>query len=308
MPARINNIRTKIFISALTGALFLITPNKILGQIRINEFSSDTSSDWVEIYNDSDNSVDLSEYSLVDGSTSGNPKSFNCILAAKGWTVTEWSNKLNHDGDIIKLKSGENVTDCVSYGNWTEQFCSEATQVTLAEIKGNEVGARNPDGNGTWIVTTTVTKDGPNGGGQKDSNLGCFMPSPSPAPSPSPSSTPSPSPEPSPSRSPSPTPLPSKSPSPKPSPSSPSIALGTGSLGVVDPSFDPEENLIAELATPEGEVLGETEPATKAGKTKNPYLLSFGLIGLGLALMATTVVVFTKSNHYNKPHDTQGKI
>ncbi|MDZ7586608.1 MAG: hypothetical protein U0946_02545 [Patescibacteria group bacterium] len=98
-------------------------------------------------------------------------------------------------------------------------------------------------------------------------------PSPSPAASPSPSPSPTPSPSPSLSRSPSPSPKLLKSPSPIPT------EEPTGS----DPVGE---------ATTAGEVLGE--------KKKNPFTLSFILIGLGITLLATTGIVFYNQRHERK--------
>src|SRR4030042_5593667 len=100
MPARQNLNLIKIFLLFLiASAIFLFLPEKVLAQVVINEFSSATSDDdWVELYNNSGQSVDLSEYSLIDGSSSGNTKTFSCILAPGGFWVVDWSNKLNNDG------------------------------------------------------------------------------------------------------------------------------------------------------------------------------------------------------------------
>lgn len=205
--------------------LFLTRTQPVFAQVKINEFSpnSESGSDWVELYNNSDQKIDLTTYTLVDGSTSGNPKNFSCSLEPKGFWAVDWSSNLNNGGDIIKLKNGDQVVDCVTYGNWTTSFCEGQTQVTLPEIKENEFGARNEDGVESWRVVSLNTKDYPNNGAAKNPTATCLTPSPSPSPSPSPGASPSPSPTASTSSSqtaasPSPSPTPTPSPSPHPSP------------------------------------------------------------------------------------------
>ncbi|MDP2720791.1 MAG: lamin tail domain-containing protein, partial [bacterium] len=207
-----------VFIGALFCFLFFAPFQPILAQVKINEFSSATSSDWVEFYNNSDEKINLTTYTLVDGSTSGNPKTFSCSLEPKGFWVVDWSSNLNNSGDIIKLKNGDQVVDCVTYGNWTSSFCEGQTQATLPEIKKNEFGARSEDGAESWKVVSINTKNSPNNGAAKDPAATCLAPSPSPSPSPSPGASPSPNPTTSSSSqttvSPSPIPTPSASPQP----------------------------------------------------------------------------------------------
>jgi len=253
-----------VFIGILLNFLFLFPVQPILAQVKINEFSSASSDDWVELYNNSDQKTDLATYTLVDGSTSGNPKTFSCSLEPRGFWVVGWSNNLNNSGDIIKLKNGDQLIDCVTYGNWTSSLCEGQTQVTLPEIKGNEFGARSEDGIESWKVINLNTKDGPNNGATKDPTATCLAPSPSPSPSPSPGVSPSPSPASSTSSgqtSASPTSTPSLSPSPTPQPSkiyrvkeitllnlSPEPVLGTTS-GQTDPDFSANRQVAIILIT-----------------------------------------------------------
>nr|MBI5455667.1 lamin tail domain-containing protein [Candidatus Levybacteria bacterium] len=170
--------------------------------IVINEFSSATSDDdWVELYNASTSqSEDLSNYTIIDGSTSGNPVSFNCILAPQGFVIAFWSNRLNNGGDIIRLKNVDTVVDCVAYGDGAGQKCDGKSAVDIGSIGSGEYGARSIDGTDSWIKTTIVTKDGPNNGSSKNAGAVCSMLTSTPTPSSTPTisltskSTPTPKP------------------------------------------------------------------------------------------------------------------
>ena len=163
---------------------FFIFASNISAQVVINEFSSTTSNDWVEIYNNSDAVEDLSNYSLVDGSDSGNIKSFSCLLNPKGFFIVEWSNKLNNGGDIIKLKKNDSLIDCIAYKDGAGQICERKTEVDLKDLSDGNFVARSQDGTDSWTVTALSTKDKPNDGSEKDVNAVCFTPTPTPTPEP----------------------------------------------------------------------------------------------------------------------------
>ena len=91
------------------GIIFLLTifAHPVSAQVVINEFYSYGDTDWVEIYNTGDESIDLSSYILHDnlGPDSNNKRTFSCILSAHGFTIMPWSDRLNNGGDIIYLKN-----------------------------------------------------------------------------------------------------------------------------------------------------------------------------------------------------------
>lgn len=173
-------------------AVWLVFPRPLLAQVKLNEFNSSGSSDWLEIYNDSGDIVDLTSYSLAD--SAGNQVTFACHLAAKGFWVIDWNTKLNNAGDTIKLKKDQQVIDCVSYGDGAGQLCEGQEAATLPKLNEGEFGKRSEDGSGGWTVTTVNTKDAPNNGAVKDPAATCLAPSPSPEASPSPQASTSPDP------------------------------------------------------------------------------------------------------------------
>src|SRR3989344_1393738 len=95
----------------LVAIILFIAPITVFASessVVINEFSSNNGTDWVELYNTSDQSVGLSSYSLSDGSASGNTKKISCSLSPHGFIVVEWGISLNNKGgDRILLKQNE---------------------------------------------------------------------------------------------------------------------------------------------------------------------------------------------------------
>jgi len=177
-------------IKFLIGLIFLLTilVHPVSAQVVINEFYSQGSSskdpDWVEIYNTSNEAIDLTSYTLSDDPTSGNPeKTFSCILAAHGFTTVDWFNKLNNGGDIIHLKNNNTTINTIAYN-------SEGDLEITAE---NKYASRNPDG-GDWQVSHSHTKNNPNDGSEKSSEAICTTPTPIPEDTPVPEDTPTPEP------------------------------------------------------------------------------------------------------------------
>lgn len=164
----------------------------------INEFSPSTNPEWVELYNDGDTSVDLTNYLLEDGNAI---KTDDLILSgtivSKGFLIFERTDGwLNNGGDTIKLynnASPSEIIDEYSYGS----------------VDSLKSVARIPNGSENWEVISNITKNSIN-----------------PTPTPSPSSTPIPTQEPTtaptsiptsnPTITPTSKPTPTKSPTPKP--------------------------------------------------------------------------------------------
>lgn len=124
--------------------------------LKLNEImpNPDTGNEWVELFNISSSSVDLSGGSLCDSRTST-----TCVIASLTGTIAArtWfpiyltGSHLNNDGDSVLLKNpnGE-IVDHVSYGNGK-----------LLPTKGQSL-ARNSDGVDTgsdsdWSITETPT-------------------------------------------------------------------------------------------------------------------------------------------------------
>ncbi len=119
--------------------------------IYINEFLPDPSTssehEWIELYNPTTSTVDLTGWTLSDSITIRN--SPTGTIVAESFFVVELSNILNNTGDAIILKNPVNeISDSIIYG----------TGSLPVPAKGNSL-ARSIDGAGDWQETTTRTKN-----------------------------------------------------------------------------------------------------------------------------------------------------
>jgi hypothetical protein len=174
--------------------VLLIFPFKVSAALYINEFSAGTTDmDWVEIYNSDSTSVDMSGYILRD-STSSNKLDLTGTLSGSSYLVFDWNNKLNNDGDTIRLlKTDESVVDQVTYGD----------SGSVPAPSGSQTAGRLSDGAPNWVLFVSNTKGLPN-------NASSVVPTSTP--SPTPTSTPTPTPT----RTPTSTPAPTATPTPTP--------------------------------------------------------------------------------------------
>lgn len=140
------------------------TTTTVLLQIKINEFLPNpaTGTEWIEIYNPSTTTINLTGWELYDGvGLIASPTS--TIEALDFFVIELSSNKLNNGGDSVILKnSSSTIIDSISY---------EEVE------KGNSI-ARSEDGLGDFLETTTLTKGfgniitGLDGGSEETSSSG----------------------------------------------------------------------------------------------------------------------------------------
>ena len=106
--------------------------------IVINELLPMPSSgnDWVELYNPSQNDIDVSGWILDDEGTSSDMLKIpdNTIIAKQSFKLFHVSNRLNKNGDTIYLKNGASEID-------KYQYTTSDTDVTFG---------RYPDGSDNW--------------------------------------------------------------------------------------------------------------------------------------------------------------
>jgi len=148
-------LRKLLFSFFIVAVIFLFSPRVVFARVMINEFSSGTTSDWVEIYNIGE-PFEISRLKLVDASN--NQKSFpNCLLDTNGTYSIDFSNWLNNGGDRITLQEGDLLMDCVSYGSGP---ACEGREINLLALGATEYGARQPEGSGEWIkITSSMRSD-----------------------------------------------------------------------------------------------------------------------------------------------------
>jgi DNA/RNA endonuclease YhcR with UshA esterase domain len=137
-----------------------INPESIV----INEFVSDptdTDTEWIELYNNNDFSVDLSGWIIIDGAATATE--LDGTIEAKSlnpfFVLEKPKGQLNNSGDAIILKDDqENIIDEIYYGNWQ---APAGTSKAPAASDPNST-ARETNGAGTFIVTQTPTKGAAN--------------------------------------------------------------------------------------------------------------------------------------------------
>jgi len=226
----------------LLFAFVVIFPTGAFAQVVINEFSSDTQSDWVELY--AFNDTDISDWKIDDDATSvmfTPPASTIIGPGTNSYFIAEVGNRLNRDGDIITLidKDG-GVIDTISYG-------TKGGVCTPGEL--GSIG-RYPDANATIERFSVHTKLASNDSAALDP---CPTPSPQPTTDPTAAPTSQPTTEPTPA----PTVL-AKVASPKPT-KKPVVAQNTTLRGPL--KVDEEGG--------ESEVLALREELNKQGEDEN---------------------------------------
>lgn len=123
------------------------------GDVLINEYVANSSTEWVELYNTTANDLDLSGHYIDDiASGGGSPKQIpnNTIISAGSYYVMEFSSFLNNGGDDVRfLDASQAVLDSTSYSSATAEHSYY----------------RFPDG-GAWsgLESDTPTKGASNGG------------------------------------------------------------------------------------------------------------------------------------------------
>ncbi|MBI4080326.1 MAG: lamin tail domain-containing protein [Candidatus Levybacteria bacterium] len=201
---------------------FFGSPPSALASLYINEISSYTTDDWVEIYNNGSDVIDLSPYRIRDSSTS-NKLDLSGTINGNSYAVFDWYNKINKSGDEVKLVlivDEANIIDRVSFGDKNAGTQSPGENQTLG---------REGDGGDSWIVFTGGSKGQGNSTAQlAPSATPTIVATTVPTHTPSPTRTPSPTKSPSPTKTPSPTTVKSgstKAPTIKPSPQEAVLAV-----------------------------------------------------------------------------------
>ncbi len=91
------------------------------GQVLINEIMAipaPNNPEWVEVYNASDSSINLSNWNLIEGA--GKKTSLSGVINSGDYKVFDKSS-LNNAGDIVILEDpAGQIIDQISYGNWDD--------------------------------------------------------------------------------------------------------------------------------------------------------------------------------------------
>lgn len=235
----------------------LLFTTNVSAAVWINEISPSTNPEWIELFNDSNDVVDLSNWKIEDGNNNfSDDLTLSGSIAGNSYLVFSHNDGwLNNSGDLVKLYNAASpsaaIVDQYSYGN----------------VSADKVVARVPSGSENWSVSTP--------------SQGAANPTPTPSPSPSPSPSPTPQPSPSPTPTPTPTPIASSKPSLKPSPSvlpSPEqLATVAGVTTEIDLSA------FGVSPSPESSLSGDSRKAPELNKSRAKTAL---LVGSGLLLLS----------------------
>lgn len=245
--------------------------------IVINEISSGSStSDWVEIYNTSTESVDISKYRIRDSTTS-NKKNFSGSLASQQFASLGFDDNLNNSGDKVRL---------IFFEGENETLIEEIPYGTLGGICAppeTESIGKKPDGSQITIKLANQSRDISNNSVSE---------SPCPSPTPTITPTPSPTPKPDPTNTPAPTSGPTSTPKPPTviptkKPTSIPTLKPTESEEFINGESSLEDQLLGASASAEN--IDNPSPApeiTNKPKTKSAiHPVPIIVIGLGVLLM-----------------------
>ena len=135
--------------------------------ISLSEFMPNPAegTEWVEIYNDNDNTADLSGWKIDDIEDGSSPQHFNAQIPAKSFYVVYLdSARLNNDGDSVRLiRSDDSEADKTSYNSsqngisWAKD--DEDWQQTTTSTPGsaNQITSSESNQTSTTSPSSTTT-------------------------------------------------------------------------------------------------------------------------------------------------------
>ncbi len=268
----------KKFLSLFFSVIFLLFSTiYVSAAVLINEFSSTSDDDWVELYNDGESDIDLSSYLIRDSldNSAVNKITLTGVLHPKEIKSFDFStNALNKStSDSVRLfqivNGQEILKDSISYGG-TGQVCYPSEQGSLG---------RYEDGKNLIDRFSTQSKGVTNGNGQKDP-----CPSPTSAPSDTPKPTNTPTTAPTATKTPTPKPTATKSPTPTEEEESPT----------------PQDNQseVLGVQTTETESPSPTPLVASQSSSKIPFL-AYVFIGGGVITIGASSFLFLKNRKIN---------
>lgn len=270
-------------IAIIIFSLIILSTRSAFANVYINEFSSSSDPDWIELYNSGPSEIDLSLYRLRDESAT-NKIDLEGILAPDSFIIFDWSNKLNNPGDTIKIvlkTDEENIQDQISYGTKNDNLQAPAE---------NQTAGRKTNGNSEWVIFTQNSKG--------LSNIESPI-------LPSPTSTPTPTSKPTPTVKPPKTPTPNQS-------------FTTGDSIEIVPSLSSKPSISPKIISLNNKdipspILGVSDSAkekTKANKREKVLIESasknnirFAALGIGIIALACAILFFIKIKNKNANYE-----
>lgn len=140
-------------------SILVISSFVSVSAIKINEFVVDPQTDWdgsnttgasdewIEIYNEGTESVNLTFWKLVMNDSSPSTESLQGIIEPKKYLVVlNPSGDMTLNGQVLLLDISENIIDSVSYGNWNDSNIDDNAPDGNAVDLSDECLARMPNG------------------------------------------------------------------------------------------------------------------------------------------------------------------
>ncbi|MEK7521987.1 MAG: lamin tail domain-containing protein, partial [Patescibacteria group bacterium] len=128
----------------------LIFSKNVSAALKLNEIYPAPSSgeyEWIELYNDENQTINISQYQLLD--LAGNKIKISTQSALPfGFVLATSSSVLNNTGDTISFKN--NLGEIIEVATYSANFDS------------NKTFAKCPDFNGNWFVLNMTTKNASN--------------------------------------------------------------------------------------------------------------------------------------------------
>ncbi|MEK7606925.1 MAG: lamin tail domain-containing protein [Patescibacteria group bacterium] len=143
-------------------------PTPVAGDMVINELVADPvlgSNEWIELFNKTANSFDISGFKIYDGSGSAIATLAGSIPAGGFFVVDISSSKLNNSGDVVTFQNASSVAiDTMTYGDWDDGDVSNNAPSADDPNSIARIGSSQDTGNDAqdFAVTTTVTKGAAN--------------------------------------------------------------------------------------------------------------------------------------------------
>ncbi len=138
------------------GGFFISQVHADPSGVVINEFSSNSSTDWVELYNPTSSTVDVSGWTIEDSAVTNPviatiPNSTS--IKSKGFLKVGVGSRLNVQGDTITLLDASSTTiDFITYGTPVQPDAPHVTAPGSGESAGRE-----PDGSSNWVSNLAPT-------------------------------------------------------------------------------------------------------------------------------------------------------
>jgi len=281
--------KIEIFLFFIFVFIVVGNRNRLFAQV-INELSplplpTPGLSDWVEVFTDG---KDINLYQLRD--SSGNIKNLSDAVCNGNICTVDWSNRLNKDGDTVKLvliTSPDSPVDQITYGG-QGNICIPGAGQSIGRVATIDSPYEPTN---LWEKFSTSSK------GQTN-NYGVLSPCPSPTPIPTvaptnaptnmPTNTPAQTSAPAPTS----TPKPSVTPTKKPTPTQKDYSQENAELQA---AADASQFRYYDSATNEG-VLGTSEENSDRSDV-SPF--AYVLLVLGLIFIGTSFYIFLRNRKRN---------